>query len=91
MASAETGSASTEPTAPSEEFYAGPWRRGQIGIQLAHEQFTVPQLVELGAAAEKAGFDFLEASDHWQPWQANEAHSGQASVQAKRSTKRENK
>lgn len=54
--------------------------KGQIGFQLAHEQFTVPQLVELGAAAEKAGFDLLAHSDHLQPWQANEGHSGLAWV-----------
>jgi F420-dependent hydroxymycolic acid dehydrogenase len=53
---------------------------GMIGYMLAHEQFTVPQLVEIGAAAEKAGFDFLAASDHFQPWQANEGHSGAAWV-----------
>ena len=47
---------------------------------LAHEQFTVPQLVELGAAAEQAGFDFVATSDHLQPWQANEGHSGLAWV-----------
>src|SRR5690349_4099826 len=36
-----------------------PWHKGQVGFMLAHEQFTVPQLVELGAAAEQAGFDFI--------------------------------
>ena len=55
-------------------------RTGMIGYMLAHEQFTVPQLVEIGAAAEKAGFDFLAHSDHFQPWQANEGHSGAAWV-----------
>lgn len=53
-------------------------RSGMIGYMLAHEQFTVPQLVEIGAAAAQAGFDFLAASDHFQPWQANEGHSGAA-------------
>ncbi len=47
---------------------------------LAHEQFSVPQLVEFGAVAEKAGFDVLSTSDHLQPWQANEAHAGLAWV-----------
>ena len=46
------------------------WLKRQIGIQLAHEQFTVPQLLELGVAAEQAGFDLLASSDHLQPWQA---------------------
>jgi F420-dependent hydroxymycolic acid dehydrogenase len=34
--------------------------------------------VELGIDAEQAGFDLLAVSDHFQPWQANEGHSGQA-------------
>jgi TAT-translocated FGD2 family F420-dependent dehydrogenase len=55
-------------------------RPGMIGYMLAHEQFTVPQLTDIGAAAAKAGFDFLAASDHFQPWQANEGHSGAAWV-----------
>jgi TAT-translocated FGD2 family F420-dependent dehydrogenase len=54
------------------------WRKRQVGFQLAHEQFTVPQLVDLGIAADAAGFDLLAVSDHFQPWQANEGHSGQA-------------
>ncbi len=54
------------------------WLRHQVGFQLAHEQFTVPELVELGIAADAAGFDLLAVSDHFQPWQANEGHSGQA-------------
>jgi TAT-translocated FGD2 family F420-dependent dehydrogenase len=37
-------------------------------------------LLELGIAADQAGFDILAVSDHLQPWQANEAHSGQAWV-----------
>lgn len=54
------------------------WLKPQVGFQLAHEQFTVPELVELGVSAEQAGFDLLAVSDHLQPWQANEGHSGQA-------------
>ncbi len=54
------------------------WLAPQVGFQLAHEQFTVPELVDLGIAAEQAGFDLLAVSDHFQPWQANEGHSGQA-------------
>jgi len=49
-----------------------------MGFMLAHEQFPVPQLVELGIAAEQAGFDLLANSDHLQPWQTNEGHSGAA-------------
>jgi TAT-translocated FGD2 family F420-dependent dehydrogenase len=51
-----------------------------IGFMLAHEQFPVPELVELGIAAEQAGFDLLATSDHLQPWQSNEAHCGEAWV-----------
>ena len=54
------------------------WLTRQVGFQLAHEQFTVPELVEFGIAADQAGFDLLAVSDHFQPWQANEGHSGQA-------------
>jgi len=59
-----------------------PWSPAmhQIGFVLSHEQFTVPQLIEFGIAAEQAGFDLISTSDHFQPWQANEGHSGFASV-----------
>ena len=51
-----------------------------IGLMLAHEQFTGPELTEIGGAAAKAGFKLLATSDHFQPWQANEGHSSQAWV-----------
>lgn len=60
------------------ESIASSWLEPQIGFQLAHEQFKVPELVELGIAADRAGFDLLAVSDHFQPWQENEGHSGQA-------------
>src|SRR3954471_19818199 len=66
----------TQTTSDHSRFY----EKGLVGIQLAHEQFTVPQLIEQGIAAEQAGFDLITASDHFQPWQANEAHSGHAWV-----------
>ena len=62
------------------ESMASSWLQPQIGFQLAHEQFKVPELVELGIAADQAGFDLLAVSDHFQPWQENEGHSGQAWV-----------
>ena len=49
-----------------------------VGFMLAHEQFPVAQLIELGIAAEQAGFDLLATSAHLQPWQTNEGHSGAA-------------
>jgi len=52
--------------------------KGMVAFMLAHEQFTAAELVRLGAAAEKAGFDLLATSDHFQPWQANQRHAGQA-------------
>src|ERR1700689_1258196 len=57
-----------------------PIAKPMVGFMLAHEQFPVPELVELGVAAEQAGFGLLATSDHLQPWQANERHAGQAWV-----------
>jgi F420-dependent hydroxymycolic acid dehydrogenase len=54
--------------------------KGVIGFMLAHEQFPVHELVELGNQAANGGFHLLATSDHLQPWQANEGHSGQAWV-----------
>lgn len=51
-----------------------------VGFMLAHEQFPVTELVQLAVTAEDAGFDLLATSDHFQPWQANERHCGQAWV-----------
>ncbi len=51
-----------------------------MGFMLPHEQFRVPELVELGAHAEQAAFDLLATSNHFQPWQANEGPSGEAWV-----------
>jgi TAT-translocated FGD2 family F420-dependent dehydrogenase len=48
-----------------------------IGFALSHEQFPAPELVELGIAAEQAGFDCLWTSDHFQPWMDNQGHAGQ--------------
>jgi TAT-translocated FGD2 family F420-dependent dehydrogenase len=46
-----------------------------IGFVLAHEQFRTDQLVAQARAAEQAGFQYVWASDHIQPWQDNEGHS----------------
>lgn len=51
-----------------------------IGFMLAHEQFTVSELTDFGVAAARAGFGLLATSDHFQPWQANEGHCGEAWV-----------
>ena len=47
---------------------------------LSSEQFPPDQLVRFGQKAEQAGFDGVWSSDHWQPWQDNQGHSGQAWV-----------
>ena len=46
-----------------------------VGFVLSHEQFPTAQLVDQAQAAEQAGFRYLSASDHIQPWQDNEGHS----------------
>jgi TAT-translocated FGD2 family F420-dependent dehydrogenase len=52
----------------------------QIYYVLASEQFPVTELVKLGELAERANFDGVWTSDHFQPWQANEGHSAAAWV-----------
>ncbi len=71
--------------APRSETTPGPLevgglRKGMFSYMLAHEQFPVPDLVRFGALASRAGFQVLSTSDHLQPWQADEAHCGQAWV-----------
>jgi TAT-translocated FGD2 family F420-dependent dehydrogenase len=47
---------------------------------LSGEQFPLPYLLECGEACERAGFDGVWMSDHFQPWQPNEGHAGSAWV-----------
>lgn len=49
-----------------------------IGFVLSHEQFPAPRLLDLGVAAERAGFDMLWTSDHFHPWMHNQGHASQA-------------
>jgi coenzyme F420-dependent glucose-6-phosphate dehydrogenase len=46
-------------------------------VQLATEQFPPSELVDQAMAAERAGFDGVNVSDHFQPWW-EPGHSGQA-------------
>ena len=78
-APAQHGSDMQAQTAPSITHTLDITQR-MIGYMLAHEQFPVPDLVQIGAAASRAGFHLLATSDHLQPWQANEGHSGEAWV-----------
>lgn len=65
----------TQHSARNLENTDGGLRRGMLGFMLPHEQFPIRALVAQGIAAEQAGFDLIAASDHFQPWQANEGHS----------------
>ena len=77
--SAGTAAAPAQEGQPREQRTGG-LRKRMMGFMLPHEQFPVTELVEFGIAAEKAGFDLLATSDHFQPWQANEGHAGEAWV-----------
>ncbi len=48
----------------------------QIGYKLATEAFSPTEIVRQAVAAEQAGFDFVEMSDHFHPWLETQGHSG---------------
>jgi len=48
----------------------------QVGYKLATEAFSPTEIVDLTVAAEEAGFDFVELSDHFHPWVEEQGHSG---------------
>lgn len=81
MASTQGGGGGSTASAVSGAVSAPrPLSKGMVAFMLAHEQFPAPELIRLGAAAESAGFDLAATSDHFQPWQADERHVGQAWV-----------
>ncbi|MCM6776384.1 LLM class F420-dependent oxidoreductase [Nocardia sp. CDC159] len=47
----------------------------QIGYKLAAEAFGPGDLIRQAELAERAGFDFVEISDHYHPWLDNQGHS----------------
>jgi len=47
----------------------------EFGYTLMGEQSGPSQLVGDAVAAERAGFDFAVASDHYFPWLADQGHS----------------
>jgi G6PDH family F420-dependent oxidoreductase len=47
----------------------------QIGYKLMAEGFGPAELVRQAVLAERAGFDFVEISDHFHPWLDNQGHS----------------
>ena len=47
----------------------------QIGFKLFAEALPPKELVRQAVEAERAGFDFVEISDHYHPWLDNHGHS----------------
>jgi G6PDH family F420-dependent oxidoreductase len=47
----------------------------EIGYKLALEAYGPGELVRQAVAAERAGFDFVEISDHFHPWLDDQGHS----------------
>lgn len=50
----------------------------RIGYHASHEQFAPAELLDLVQAAERAGFECLKCSDHFQPWSERQGQSGAA-------------
>ncbi len=48
----------------------------EIGYKLMAETFAPTEIVRQAQAAEQAGFDFVEVSDHFHPWLFSHGHSG---------------
>jgi G6PDH family F420-dependent oxidoreductase len=48
----------------------------QFGYKLSTEGFAPEEIIRQAVAAEQAGFDFVEISDHFHPWLDNQGHSG---------------
>jgi G6PDH family F420-dependent oxidoreductase len=48
----------------------------QVGLKLATEAFGPKEIIRQTVAAEEAGFDFVELSDHFHPWLEEQGHSG---------------
>ncbi|WP_432498919.1 TIGR03557 family F420-dependent LLM class oxidoreductase [Kineococcus auxinigenes] len=48
----------------------------RIGYKLATEAFGPKEIIRQAVAAEEAGYDFVEMSDHYHPWLDVQGHSG---------------
>lgn len=48
----------------------------KVGFKLFAEGFGPREIVEQAVRAERAGFDFVEISDHFHPWLEEQGHSG---------------
>lgn len=51
------------------------WTHGQVGLVLAGEEHSATDLLALAQTAENKGFGFAFVSDHFHPWNLNQAHS----------------
>ena len=51
-----------------------------LGYKASAEQFGPQRLLDLAVAAEKAGFDSVWTSDHFQPWRHTGGHAPSALV-----------
>ncbi len=47
----------------------------KLGYKASAEQFNPRQLLDMGIAAEQAGFDSVVVSDHFQPWRHTGGHA----------------
>ena len=54
---------------------SGPAVGPDVGMVLSHEQFPTSVLVDQAQRAEAAGFRYVWASDHLQPWQDDQGHA----------------
>lgn len=50
----------------------------RVGFKLFAEGYGPREIVRQAVAAERAGFDFVEVSDHYHPWLHSQQHSGYA-------------
>lgn len=48
----------------------------KLAYHASHEQFAPSHLLKLAVLAEKAGFDAIHSSDHFNPWSKRQGHSG---------------
>jgi probable non-F420 flavinoid oxidoreductase len=47
-----------------------------IGFQASHEQYPPSEVLAQVVKAERAGFTFINSSDHFHPWSERQGHSG---------------
>ena len=47
----------------------------KLGYKASAEQFAPRPLLEFSVMAEKAGFDSVFVSDHFQPWKHTDGHA----------------